>query len=160
MVRSRRTAVVLASAGLLAAGAFAWAAEGVPYPAGFRAFRHVKSTVVGKQSPLFERQGGIHHFYANDPAREGYRTGQFPDGSVLIDDLVEALEKDGVATEGPRRRTAVMVKDAARYPDTGGWGFEVFAGEAREGRLAPAARAACFACHAKAKGSVFTELRE
>jgi hypothetical protein len=54
------------------------------------------------------------------------------------------------------------VKDAARFAETGGWGFEVFRGEGREATLTPEGRAACHACHtkAKAKGFVFTELTE
>jgi len=146
---------------LLALVRAAAAEEGaVPHPGAFRAFRHVKTTVVGKASPIFERQGGIHHFYANDRAVEGYRSGVFPDGAILIDDLLTAEETGGVTKAGPRRQTSVMVRDAARYADTGGWGFEVFEKDGREGTLTPARRAACHACHTKAKGLVFTELAE
>jgi hypothetical protein len=157
MVRSFTAS--LAAAGLLGALP-ATSGDGVSYPDGFRAFRHVKSTVVGKASPIFEREGGIHHFYANAAAVAGYRSGAFPDGAVLVDDLLEAPETGGVTREGPRRRTAVMVRDAARFADTGGWGFEVYRGESREATLGTAERAACFACHAKAKGAVFTTLAD
>jgi len=152
-------AQVLVAAGLLAAVRLA-AAGDVAHPTGFRGFRHVKSTVVGKDAPIFERQGGIHHFYANAEAVEGYRSGVFPDGAILIDDLLTAEESAGVTKAGPRRQTSVMVRDAARYADTGGWGFEVFEKDGREGTLTPARRAACHACHTKAKGLVFTELAE
>jgi hypothetical protein len=155
-MRSRTAA--LATAGFLFVLPALASEPAIPHPSGYRAFRHVKTTVVGKASPIFEREGGIHHFYANAGAVEGYRGGTFPDGAVLVDDLLEAPENGGVAREGPRRRTAVMVKDAARFADTGGWGFEVYRGEGREGTLDAAARAACFACHAKAKGAVFTTL--
>ena len=33
--------------------------------------------------------GGIHHIYANDKAIEGYRNELFPDGAVIIFDLLE-----------------------------------------------------------------------
>jgi Cytochrome P460 len=151
---------VLAAVGLLAAVRLAAAGDGASYPDDFRAFRHVKTTVVGKASPIFERQGGIHHFYANAEAVLGYRSGVFPDGAILIDDLLTAEETGGVTKAGPRRQTSVMVRDAARYADTGGWGFEVFEKDGREGTLTPARRAACHACHTKAKGLVFTELAE
>jgi hypothetical protein len=157
MVRSLTASLV--AAGLLAVLP-ARAGDGASYPDGFRAFRHVKTTVVGKASPIFERQGGIHHFYANDRAVEGYRSGVFPDGAILIDDLLTAEESGGVTKAGPRRMTSVMVRDAARFADTGGWGFEVFEKDGREGTLTAERRAACHACHTKAKGLVFTELTE
>src|SRR4029450_12382223 len=59
---------------------------GIPYPAAFREWTHVKSTIVGPQSPSFANNGGLHHFYANAKALEGYRTGPFPRGAVLTDD--------------------------------------------------------------------------
>jgi hypothetical protein len=158
MVRSLTASLV--AAGLAAALPATAGGDGVPYPEGFRAFRHVKTTVVGKASPVFERQGGIHHFYANALAVEGYRTGTFPDGAVLIDDLLTAEETAGVTKTGARRTTSVMVRDAARYADTGGWGYEVFEKDGRAGTLSAEKRAACQSCHAKAKGSVFTELAE
>jgi hypothetical protein len=119
---------------------------------------HVKSTLVGPASPAFASNGGIHHFYANEKALEGYRTGTFPDGSVLVDDGVEAKESAGVTSDGTRRRVAVMVKEAQRYAETGGWGFDIFKGDGRDASLDSTARAACFACHKKARDSVFTEL--
>ena len=158
MVRSSRASMV--AAGLLAVVLPATAGDGASYPDGFRGFRHVKTTVVGKASPIFERQGGIHHFYANALAVEGYRSGVFPDGAILIDDLLTAEESGGVTKAGPRRMTSVMVRDAARFADTGGWGFELFEKDGREGSLTAEKRAACHACHAKAKALVFTELTE
>jgi Cytochrome P460 len=92
---------------------------------------------------------------------DGYRTGTFPDGSVLIDDLLEAQESKGITSEGPRRRLAVMVKESSRYPETGGWGFEIFARDNQaDGTLTAEKRAACFACHQKARDSVFSQLRK
>src|SRR5678816_982723 len=93
-------------------------APGVAYPDGYRRWSHVKSTIVGPSSPAFAPNGGIHHFYANDKAMEGYATGTFPDGSVLIDDGLEAVEANGVTKAGARKRLAVRVKDAKAAPDT------------------------------------------
>lgn len=132
----------------------------VSYPAEYRQWAHVKSTLVGPQHASFATNGGIHHFYANAKGIEGYRTGKFPDGSVLIDDLLEVKENAGVTSEGSRRRLAVMVKDSRRYGETGGWGFETFKGDDRDkGVLNVEAKVACFACHQKASESVFSVLR-
>ena len=116
---------------------------------------------MGPTNPSFATNGGLHHFYANAKALEGYRSGSFPDGAILIDDLLEAKEgAAGVTAEGGRRRLAVMVKDNARFADTGGWGFEVFKGDTQTGSLSSDARATCFACHQKATNSVFTTFRK
>jgi hypothetical protein len=157
-----------ATVGILgAAGVLAWClavrsdtvAALVPYPEGYRQWVHVKTTVIGPQSADFQRNGGIHHFYANPKAMEGYRTGAFPDGAVLVDDSMEANEKAGTLTEGARHRVAVMVRDAGPYKASGGWGFEVFKGDGRDPALTGEGRAACFACHSNAKNLVFSEYR-
>jgi Cytochrome P460 len=137
--------------------------ESVAYPTDYRQWAHVKSTLVGPESPSFKSNGGLHHFYANDKALEGYRTGKFPDGSILIDDLLEtqAGKAQGTATEGARRRLAVMVRNEKRYASTGGWGFEVFKADTQVGSLTGESRAACFDCHQSApRNAVFTELRK
>jgi len=132
----------------------------IPYPAAFREWAHVKSTIVGPQSPSFATNGGVHHFYANAKALEGYRSGTFADGSILIDDLLETKDgATGVTIEGARRRLAVMVKDTARFTGTGGWGFEIYKGDSQTGSLSSEARAACFGCHQKATNSVFSTFR-
>lgn len=51
-------------------------------------------------------------------------------------------------TEGERKVAGVMHKDAARYADTGGWGFEGFAGgDPARPVVGDQAATACFACH-------------
>jgi Cytochrome P460 len=137
--------------------------DAVPYPAGYRQWAHVSSALIGPQSPAFKDSGGIHHIYANEKAMEGYRTGRFPDGSVLVADFLETRESEGVTTEGPRRRIDVMMKDSKRYAATGGWGFEQFRGDSQTDRMVTAEIAAnCFACHAKQKDrdSVFSVFRK
>jgi hypothetical protein len=137
--------------------------DAVSYPAGYRLWAHVSSALIGPQSPAFKHSGGIHHIYANEKAIEGYRAGQFPDGSVLVADFLETQEREGVTTEGPRRRIDVMVKDSKRYTATGGWGFEQFRGDSQTDRLVTAEIAAtCFACHARQKerDSVFSVFRK
>jgi cytochrome P460 len=120
----------------------------------------VKTSLVGPSAPGFVRNGGYHHFYANDKAIEGYRTGTFPDGSVLVDDGLEAVEKEGVSAEGARRRVAVMLKDSRRFGQSRNWAFEVFPRDSRTGTLDDAGKAACLACHQRAdRDLVYSQLR-
>jgi Cytochrome P460 len=156
------TVLLSAAAGTMVGSLCLWAQRGdpvVPFPDGYRRWAHVKSTVVGPGSAAFAGERGIHHFYANEKALNGYRSGAFPDGSVLVDDLLETKESAGITTEGPRRRLAVMVKDRQRFGEAGGWGFEVFKGDGREATLGTETKAACFACHKNGRDSVFSELR-
>ena len=134
----------------------------IPYPAGFRGWTHVKSQLINQSSPAFKHSGGLHHIYANPKAMEGYRSGRFPDGSVIVAEFLHLQEADGVASEGARRRIDVMVKHGTRRAATGGWGFEQFRGDSQTERLVTAEVArTCFACHEKQKKSdfVFSTLR-
>lgn len=136
--------------------------DAVPYPTGYRQWAHVSSALVGPQAPGFATNGGIHHIYVNEKGLAGYRTGRFPDGSVLVADFLETKESAGITTEAARRRIDVMVKNNQRYATTGGWGFEQFKGDSQTERLVTADGAAkCFACHAKQKetDAVFSQYR-
>jgi hypothetical protein len=136
--------------------------DSIPFPKEYRQWAHVKSALVGPQSAAFATEAGIHHIYANDKALEGYRTGKFPDGAIIVYDLLETKETDGVTSEGPQRRVDVMVKASQHYRETGGWGFASFRGDNRtEGRLTAERQTACFNCHAKRKAydCVFSEFR-
>ncbi|HEX6929881.1 MAG TPA: cytochrome P460 family protein, partial [Gammaproteobacteria bacterium] len=84
----RSIATLAAAAACLAA--FAADTVQVAYPEGYREWTHVKSMVIREGHPLFASFGGIHHLYANDKAMEGYRSGKFPDGAVIVFDLLEA----------------------------------------------------------------------
>lgn len=138
-------------------------AQDVPYPQGYRQWTHVKTMQIKPGHPLYEAFGGIHHIYANAKAREGYRSGKFPDGAVLVFDLLEAKEEGAAVTEGPRKVLGVMHKDAAKYKDTGGWGFEGFKGDSRKERVVgDKAASACFQCHTSQKNHdyVFSRLKK
>jgi|SRR6476646_5733358 len=133
------------------------------FPKEFRKWAHVKSVLVGPQSPAFATEGGIHHIYANDKALEGYDSGKFPDGSVIVYDLLETKEVAGNTIEGQTRRVDVMVKLSERYASTGGWEFMSFAGNDQiNGKLTAARQATCAGCHAHRKDhdSVFSEFRK
>jgi len=146
----------------LVVAAFAADTAEVPYPTNYRSWTHVKSMVIQPGHALHASFGGIHHLYANDLALQGYRAGSFPDGAVIVFDLLEAPARDHAITEGPRKVVGVMHRDATRFAATGGWGFEGFAGDSRTQRAVGAnAAAACFACHQSHRGRdyVFSSYR-
>jgi len=137
--------------------------DSVAYPTGYRKWAHVRSALVGPTSKLFQSYGGLHHIYANEKAVEGYQTGKFPDGSVIVFDLLETKEQAGVTTEGARRFIDMMVKDSKRYATTGGWEYERFAGDSQTERaLSAQAKLDCYKCHAgqKDRDFVFSTLRK
>lgn len=134
----------------------------VPYPVDFRTWAVVKTTVVNPPSKLFAVRGGIHHFYANEKAMEGYRTGAFPEGSVIVDEGAHVEEKDGIVREGERRSVEVMHKDSSRFSQTGGWGYERFEGNRQASESTLETRTACYSCHAgkKSPDFVFSQFRK
>ena len=147
---------------LAAATAVAATSADVPYPTNYRDWSHVKSMVIEPGHALHATFGGIHHLYANPKAMLGYRTGEFPDGAVIVFDLLEALSKDHTVTEGARKVVGVMHRDSQKYAATGGWGFEGFAGDSSTQRAVGAnAATACFACHQaqRAQDYVFSRYR-
>lgn len=149
--------------GLVAAAVAATGAPRVAYPDAYRGWKHVKSMVIEAGHPLYDSFGGIHHLYANTKALKGYVSGRFPDGAVIVFDLLEAKAADHAVTESVRKLIGVMEKDSARFAATGGWGFEGFAGNSRTERLVgDAAETACFACHQAraAQEYVFSDLRD
>jgi len=140
----------------LIAPAFAAEPPPVPFPEGYRDWRHVKSMVIQPGHALHESFGGIHHIYANKKAMRGYAAGKFADGSVIIFDLLEAQDSDNAIVEGSRKVVGVMHKDSRKYRDTGGWGFEGFKGNSKTERaVGPNAATACFGCHAPQKDKDF-----
>lgn len=135
----------------------------VPYPDGYRNWKHVKSMAIQPGHALYGSFGGIHHLYANQKALAGYKSGTFPDGSVIIFDLLETQDADNAITEGKRKVVGVMHKDRRKFTATGGWGFEGFAGDSRTERAVGAnAKTACFDCHAPLKETdhVFSKMRD
>ena len=129
----------------------------VAYPTGFRKWPFVKSMVIySDKHPLFAQFGGLHHVYANAEAmRALVKGGTFPDGSVLVLDLLEAKDENGAYVEGRRKLLGVMEKDRARFKATGGWGFEAFKGDSQMERTVTDATAQCFSCHQQQKDNDF-----
>ena len=140
--------------------------EQVSYPEGYRRWMRVESGLNRPESPDSKNTGGIHHTYANDiamAALEENHGRRFPDGSIIVRDLLEVQTKEGITTEGRRRHVTVMHKDSKRFADTGGWGFEVFRKDSHTDRaIWPNAKTKCFDCHAgqKEKDYVFGSFRK
>jgi hypothetical protein len=127
------------------------AATQVAYPEGYRAWTHVKSALMSPHHGGYAAMGGFHHIYANEKAMTGYRSAEFPQGSIIVFDWLQMTEKGGMFIEGARRQIDVMVKDAKRFAATGGWGFERFAGDSKTELAATPSRDQCFGCHEKLK---------
>jgi hypothetical protein len=133
----------------------------VPYPEGYRMWTHVKTGLIGPGNPNFKFSGGHHHIYANAKGLQGYNSGNFPEGSILIFDVLDTKEQNGNIQEGSRKHLDVMAKDSLKYTTTGGWGFEEFSGDSHtERRLTPTVKIQCFNCHAKKTDYVFSEFRK
>jgi len=132
------------------------------YPEGYRDWVHVKSGLISPAHKGFASMGGFQHIYANPKAMIGYRTREFPDGSIIVFDWLEMTDKDGAFEEGPRRQTDVMVKDSRRFAKTGGWGFQRFAKDSKTELAATPTPQQCFACHDKLKkdGLVLSSYRQ
>lgn len=163
--------VISALAGLAltaqAADEAAKPAASVPFPKGYRDWTHVKSMVIhSDKHPLHGAFGGIHHVYANDKALKVLKSkkADYPKGAAFAFDLIEAPESGGAYTEGKRKFVAVMQRDAKKYADTEGWGWQVFeAGDPTK----PAVKGlneqkACATCHKEVekKQFVFTDWRD
>jgi hypothetical protein len=133
------------------------------FPEGYRHWMLVKTGLVGPRNILFDTIGGFHHIYANDKAINGYRSGKFPEGSILVFDKIEMLEqKDGTIREGRRKWVDVMIKQSSHNDSTGGWKFMEFPGDSRTPREFVSTKKQCFNCHATKKESqyVFSILKE
>ena len=90
---------VLAVAALMLAPTFkARAADGeaVPYPEGYRHWTFLHSSLIGPTLAGFWKRpcekpctAGIFHFYANEKATSGLRTGNYADGAIIAEELLE-----------------------------------------------------------------------
>lgn len=132
------------------------------FPEGYRHWTHVRSA-VGHPPPGNPRLrfDGLHHIYANDIAVAGYRAGSFADGAVLVFDRF-AVKADSRGIEPAERLSIdVMVRDSKRFADSGGWGFERFAGDdMRTPVIDDIERQQCVTCHRRVegRGMVFSRL--
>lgn len=139
----------------------------VSYPEGYRSWTFLHSSLVPAGFPGFSKSpcvapctNGIFYFYANELAMKGLRSGAYPDGAIIAEEMLEFLVGDkGTGGEGRRVLTAVMVKDSQRYATTGGWGFGHFNEGSKVNALDSNAQQNCFQCHTsqKDRAYVFTK---
>ena len=123
-------------------------ADDLKLPASFRNWYHVNTMVIDKGSPLFEAMGGMHNVYINSTGETALKKGEpYPDKTVLLVDLHEFTISDGSYVEGPRKATAIMLKDKKKYASTGGWGFQAWAGGDPTKPLVTDPTKQCFECH-------------
>lgn len=151
----------------LAATLLAGDERAVAYPDGYRGWTFLHSSIVPATFGGFAKSpcvkpctNGIFHFYANELAMKGLRTGTYADGSIIAEEMLELMVGEkGSGGEGKRVLTAVMVKDSRRYADTGGWGYGNFNEGSKVSTLDEKAQQTCHQCHVsrKDKGYVFTE---
>lgn len=134
----------------------------VPYPEDYRNWTHVKTMLIEPGHVLENPFQGIHHIYANKKALKGLKSGSYANGSVLVFDLLKYNEQDKAIHESERKLVGVMYKNKRKYSDTGGWGFEGFAGNSKTKRLTTDAGSSCFSCHAglEDSGFVFSKFRK
>ncbi len=147
---------VVVCAGALLAGADS---QGVTVPDGFRNWFAVNSMIVTKDSAMFTQIGGMHIVYINAKGLPTLKAGgpyPYPDGTIFTDDVHDFTVKDGVYAEGPKKAVTVMIKDAKKYAETGGWGFQVFGGGDPTKPLVTDTKTACFVCHTPQKAQDFT----
>ncbi len=116
---------------------------GVTVPEGYRAWRLIG---VAQESGALDELRAV---VGNEKAVQAYAAGAlpFPDGAVLVKlawKRQPSSEFDPAFVPGAPTTVQVMVKDAKRYADSGGWGFGRFI----DGRpVDEAQHQTCFACH-------------
>lgn len=156
----RTKLLLLATSAVLLLGP-SYGAGSVQYPDNFRRWVHVGTGIIMHgANPQLMTEEGMHHIFANQKAVDGYSSGKFPDGSIIVYELREAQQENGVIFEGERKRVDVMVKDSSQYKNTGGWRFERFWGNDHAQDAIHDSGASCFQCHSKANahGFVFSQL--
>ena len=154
--------IMVLSAAVSSSSVSAADANPVPYPKGYRDWHHVKSMIINPGHGLYDAFGGIHHLYANKTAMQGYKTGKWADGAVIVFDLLEVKSADNIVTEGSRKVVGVMHRNARKHAATGGWGYEGFKGDSSTERAVGAnALTACHQCHIAQKdaGFIFSKAR-
>ncbi len=145
---------VLVSLGTVVAQAQKKPAIAYPaYPNDPRKWRHVRTMVIfSKENKLFDRFGGLHNVYVNDigwPSLKDHKA--YADGSEFALELFNISTPQGAIEPRGRKALYIMKKNSKLYPDTGGWGFEVFQDDQSTGTVKDMKE--CFSCHGNLKSS-------
>jgi hypothetical protein len=153
--------ILLAAAAVLPMSIL-YGADSAQFPDHFRRWVHVGTGVVlPGANPQLMSEEGMHHIFANQKAVDGYASGNFADGSIIVYELRGVQQKNGVIFEGERKRVDVMIKNSGLYKNTGGWRFERFWGNDQAHNAVSDSGVSCFQCHSKssAHGFVFSQLQ-
>ena len=116
--------------------------------------RMLKAAMLGPQHPNVNYRG-FNHLYANDLAMKGYANGKFPEGSVFVVEVIEAVPVENYTSEAARHHMDVMQKDSLRFASTGGWGYAQFEGDNSRRMLTLGAEKSLQYVSPQAKGSRF-----
>jgi hypothetical protein len=131
----------------------------IAYPEGYRRWTHIKSSVLGPEHPNVSYRG-FNHVYANDKAFQGFESGTFPEGSIIVFDVIEASTSNQYSAEGKRNHMDVMVRDATKFAATDGWGYAQFEADGKPRMLTEETTTKCYQCHLKQSDHVFSEFRK
>jgi hypothetical protein len=153
-------AAAVAAASLLLLPLAGFADDGASPIFGVRipqAYRDWTLIGVGREDGLKELRGIV----GNEVAVDAYKNGKepFPDGTVLVKlawKHVAIKGLDGAFTSDKPTTVQVMVKDAAKYASTGGWGFGRFIDGKPVDEAQHRTRFGCHEAHASAHDFVFT----
>ena len=128
----------------------------------YRQFYHIKTLSLEEGHPLYKDFGGIHHIYANEKAYQAYKNKiKFPEGALVVFDLLEVVDKDNTRGEGKRKVLAYM-KKTNQNNDTGNWEFQAYAEGDKNKPLVKDAKNQCFTCHQSVEKNdyIFSEWRD
>ena len=101
--------------------------EEVSYPAAYRGWTHVKSTILGPQHPNLNYRG-FNHVYANDLAMKDTRAENFLKDPFLSLKLSRPNRLKITPPKRQRHHMDVIQKDSLKFASTGGWGYAQFEG--------------------------------
>ena len=119
----------------------------IQFPTEYRDWYH-HHTTVNLKGHTPEGEVGIQNVYANAAARAGLRTGTFADGAIFVVDRFSYKDEgNDTLKQDARKVVAVMLRNAERYKQTGGWGFQAFKGGDANAPVVKDGGVACFACH-------------
>lgn len=124
------------------------------FPNDPRHWRHTRTMVIfSKENKLYDMFGGLHNIYVNDiawPSLKDHKA--YADGSMFAMELFNISTPVGAIEPRGMKARYLMKKNSKLYPDTGGWGFEVFQDDQVNGSVKDMKKE-CFSCHATQKGN-------
>ena len=141
----------------------------ISIPKDFRSWQFLGSWGVATDENNQVGSKGFHNVYTQPETASAFRaTGRFPDGAVLVKELLKA-KTDSMTTGEISYATEtegwfIMIKDAeGRFKDNklwgDGWGWALFKADNPDNTVTKDYRADCLACHQPAKMDDWVYLR-